>query len=58
MLDTLPDPDLAKQLIVKCTLVPQRLGNAEEFAHLVQCIVENPYMNAAVIRMDAGLRMS
>jgi NAD(P)-dependent dehydrogenase (short-subunit alcohol dehydrogenase family) len=36
---------------------PQRLGKAEEFAQLVQSIIENPYLNGTVIRLDAGVRM-
>ena len=37
-------------------LVPKRPGKPEEVAALVQHIVENKYMNAAVIRLDAGIR--
>ncbi len=36
---------------------PQRLGNPEEFAHLVQSIVENPMINGEVIRIDGAIRM-
>ncbi len=36
---------------------PPRLGEADEFAQLVQSIVENPYLNGAVIRLDGALRM-
>jgi NAD(P)-dependent dehydrogenase (short-subunit alcohol dehydrogenase family) len=36
---------------------PKRLGRAEEYAQLVQSIVENPYLNAEVIRLDGGIRM-
>jgi NAD(P)-dependent dehydrogenase (short-subunit alcohol dehydrogenase family) len=39
-------------------LHPKRLGHPEEFAALVQHIVENPYFNATVISLDAGVRMS
>jgi hypothetical protein len=39
-------------------LHPQRLGQPEEFAALVQHIVENQYFNATVINLDAGVRMS
>ncbi len=37
---------------------PKRLGKADEFAQLVQHIIENPYLNGTVVRLDAGLRMS
>jgi len=36
---------------------PKRLGRPEEFAALVGHIVENPYLNGEVIRLDAAGRM-
>jgi NAD(P)-dependent dehydrogenase (short-subunit alcohol dehydrogenase family) len=35
---------------------PSRLGRPEEFAALVRHIVENPYLNGEVIRLDGALR--
>lgn len=35
---------------------PHRLGDPKEFAMLVKAIIENPYLNGDVIRLDAGLR--
>ena len=35
---------------------PKRMGTAAEFAHLVQALIENDYMNAEVIRFDGGIR--
>uniref|UniRef100_T1J853 3-hydroxyacyl-CoA dehydrogenase type-2 n=1 Tax=Strigamia maritima TaxID=126957 RepID=T1J853_STRMM len=35
---------------------PWRLGHPEEFAHLVQCIIENPMMNGETIRIDGAMR--
>jgi NAD(P)-dependent dehydrogenase (short-subunit alcohol dehydrogenase family) len=35
---------------------PKRMGTAAEFAHLVHALIENDYMNAEVIRFDAGIR--
>jgi len=35
---------------------PKRMGTAAEFAQLVRSLVENDYMNAAVIRFDGGIR--
>ena len=35
---------------------PKRMGTADEFAHLVQALIENDYMNAEVIRFDGGIR--
>lgn len=37
---------------------PKRLGTGDEYARLAQSIVENPYLNGEVIRLDGGLRMS
>jgi len=34
-----------------------RLGRPEEFAHLVQAVIENTYMNGEVIRLDAAVRL-
>lgn len=36
---------------------PDRLGQPEEFALLVEAIVVNPYLNGEVVRLDAGLRL-
>ena len=36
---------------------PKRLGLPDEYAHLVQSIIENPVMNGEVIRLDGALRM-
>ena len=35
---------------------PKRMGTGAEFAHLVQALIENDYMNAEVIRFDGGIR--
>ncbi|KAH9405346.1 hypothetical protein TYRP_001194 [Tyrophagus putrescentiae] len=57
--------DLATQGI-RCTVrknlastvpCPSRLGNIDEYAHLVQSIIENPMLNGEVIRLDGALRM-
>ena len=37
---------------------PKRLGRAEEYAQLACFLVENPYMNAAAVRLDGGIRMA
>ena len=36
---------------------PPRLGRPEEFASLVQAIVENAYLNGETIRLDGDIRM-
>lgn len=37
---------------------PSRLGAPDEYAHLVQSIVENPMLNGEVIRLDGAIRMA
>src|SRR5213083_3145667 len=37
---------------------PSRLARPEEYAALVRHIVENPYLNGEVIRLDGALRMA
>lgn len=36
---------------------PARLGLPDEYAHLVQAVLENPMLNGEVIRLDGALRM-
>ncbi|OON15059.1 oxidoreductase, short chain dehydrogenase/reductase family protein [Opisthorchis viverrini] len=43
--------------LVKLTVNPQRFGKPEEFAHLVETIIQNHMLNGEVIRLDAGARM-
>jgi len=37
---------------------PKRLGQAEEYARLACFMIENPYLNAAAVRLDGGIRMA
>lgn len=37
---------------------PRRLGDPDEFAHLVESIIENRMMNGEVVRLDGALRMA
>ncbi|HET8750781.1 MAG TPA: SDR family NAD(P)-dependent oxidoreductase [Sphingomicrobium sp.] len=37
---------------------PKRLGRAEEYARLACFMIENPYLNAAAVRLDGGIRMA
>jgi 3-hydroxyacyl-CoA dehydrogenase/3-hydroxy-2-methylbutyryl-CoA dehydrogenase len=50
-------PDELKESLAALHVFPRRLGTPEDFAHLVQSIVENPLLNGEVIRLDAGARM-
>jgi len=36
---------------------PSRLGDPDEYAALVQHVIENRYINGEVIRIDGSLRM-
>jgi NAD(P)-dependent dehydrogenase (short-subunit alcohol dehydrogenase family) len=51
-------PPELKENLSKTPVFPRRLGTSDEFAHLVQSIVENPYLNGETIRLDAALRMA
>lgn len=37
---------------------PSRLGQPEEYAHLVEAIVTNPMLNGETIRLDGAIRMA
>lgn len=50
-------PEAAYKSLSRSPLFPQRLGRAEEIAHLLQFIVENDYTNGECVRMDAGIRI-
>ena len=50
-------PDKVKDYLKSTVPYPPRLGLPEEYAHLAQCIVENPLLNGEVIRLDGALRM-
>ncbi len=48
--------DEFKAKLIAPVVFPKRMGTAAEFAHLVQALIENDYMNADVIRFDGGIR--
>jgi NAD(P)-dependent dehydrogenase (short-subunit alcohol dehydrogenase family) len=45
-------------ILERMVLFPKRRGRPEEFARLVCHIVENEYMNAVTVAIDAGTRMT
>lgn len=51
-------PEAAREALAKMPPFPQRLGKPEEYAKMVQHIIENPMLNGEVIRLDAALRMA
>jgi 3-hydroxyacyl-CoA dehydrogenase/3-hydroxy-2-methylbutyryl-CoA dehydrogenase len=50
-------PQELKDALAGLHVFPRRLGTPEDFAHLVEAIVENPMLNGEVIRLDAAARM-
>jgi len=50
-------PEAAVESLTQTVQFPKRLGQPDEYAHLVQHIIENPYLNGETIRMDAATRM-
>jgi NAD(P)-dependent dehydrogenase (short-subunit alcohol dehydrogenase family) len=50
-------PDAVKGVVLGMILNPKRLGDPREFAALAHHIVENPYLNATTIALDAGTRV-
>lgn len=51
-------PEKVRQSLAAGIPFPKRLGQPEEYARLVQSIVENAYLNGEVIRLDGALRMA
>ena len=56
MLAGLPEP--ARQSLGQQVPFPPRLGRPEEYAALVQSIVENTMLNGETIRLDGAIRMA
>ena len=50
-------PEVVRKDLALSIPFPQRLGDPDEYAHLVQALIENPMMNGEVIRLDGALRM-
>jgi len=51
-------PDKVRIFMQATVPNPSRFGDPDEYAALVQHIIENPYMNGEVIRLDGALRMA
>lgn len=51
-------PEKAKASLVEMMPFPKRLGYSEEYAMLVEHIVENPMLNGETIRLDACVRLA
>lgn len=50
-------PEQARQDLAETIPFPKRFGNPNEFAQLVEAIVNNPLLNGETIRIDGALRM-
>lgn len=50
-------PDKVRAFLSETVPFPTRLGKPDEYAMLVQQIIENPLLNGEVIRLDGALRM-
>lgn len=50
-------PEAVRTELASTVPFPKRLGNPEEYAQLVQSIIENPMLNGETIRLDGALRM-
>ena len=46
-----------KNFLAKTQPFPKRLGLPEEYAHMVQTIIENQMLNGEVIRLDGSNRL-
>lgn len=51
-------PEDVRESLAATVPFPSRLGHADEFADLVEFLIEHDYMNGEVVRMDGGLRMT
>jgi NAD(P)-dependent dehydrogenase (short-subunit alcohol dehydrogenase family) len=51
-------PQEAQDSLAAAIPFPRRLGHADEFASLVMHMIDNPYLNGEVVRLDASLRMA
>jgi NAD(P)-dependent dehydrogenase (short-subunit alcohol dehydrogenase family) len=51
-------PQEAQDSLAAAIPFPHRLGHSDEFASLVQHMIDNPYLNGEVVRLDASLRMA
>lgn len=50
-------PEEVRTTLGRTIPFPARLGLPDEYAHMVQAVLENPVLNGEVIRLDGALRM-
>jgi len=51
-------PDTVKDALAASVPFPKRLGQPDEFAALVEALIENGYMNGESVRQDGAIRMA
>jgi len=51
-------PDAVRSSLAEQAAFPPRFGRPDEFAQLVQQIIENPMLNGCLIRLDGAVRMA
>ncbi|MGA2054983.1 MAG: SDR family NAD(P)-dependent oxidoreductase [Bradyrhizobium sp.] len=51
-------PQEAQDSLAAAIPFPRRLGDPSEFASLAMQMIDNPYLNGEVVRLDASLRMA
>jgi NAD(P)-dependent dehydrogenase (short-subunit alcohol dehydrogenase family) len=51
-------PQEAQDSLAVAIPFPRRLGQPEEYASLAMHMIDNPYLNGEVVRLDASLRMA
>jgi NAD(P)-dependent dehydrogenase (short-subunit alcohol dehydrogenase family) len=51
-------PKEAQDSLAAAIPFPRRLGQADEFASLAAHMIDNPYLNGEVVRLDGALRMA
>ena len=50
-------PEKVQNALAKTVPFPSRLGYPDEYAQLVESIINNPMINGETIRIDGALRM-
>lgn len=50
-------PEKVQNALAKTVPFPQRLGDPDEYAQIVESVINNPMMNGETIRIDGALRM-
>jgi NAD(P)-dependent dehydrogenase (short-subunit alcohol dehydrogenase family) len=51
-------PQAAQDSLASTIPFPHRLGSPDEYASLAMHMIDNPYLNGEVVRLDASLRMA